>query len=178
MRSSQGNPDEARAARYILKDYVNGKLLFCNPPPGISSADFNEATHARSLMRAVGKKRAPATRVTKNADTFVPSEFISAFTNRNPTSTSSVKSKALDQEFFEKSTVSHRPHILGSVGHGKEFTRLKAFPHQNMVANDGSLLDPQQARLAALSIHEGSGKKHHKKMKRGKQRSGKGYDDD
>ncbi|OAD07173.1 hypothetical protein MUCCIDRAFT_20654, partial [Mucor lusitanicus CBS 277.49] len=35
VRSSQGNPDEARAARYILKDYVNGKLLFCHPPPGI-----------------------------------------------------------------------------------------------------------------------------------------------
>lgn len=174
MRSSQGNPDEARAARYILKDYVNGKLLFCNSPPGISSADFNEATHARSLMRTIGKKRAPATRVTKNADTFVPSELISPFTNR----AGSVKSKALDQEFFEENAVSHRPHILGSAGHGKEFTRLKTFPHQNMVANDGSLLDPQQARLAALSIHEGSGKKHHKKMKRGKQRSGKGYGDD
>jgi large subunit GTPase 1 len=174
MRSSQGNPDEARAARYILKDYVNGKLLFCNSPPGISSADFNEATHARSLMRAIGKKRAPATRVTKNADTFVPSELISPFTNR----AGSVKSKALDQEFFEENAVSHRPHILGSAGHGKEFTRLRTFPHQNMVANDGSLLDPQQARLAALSIHEVSGKKHHKKMKRGKQRSGKGYGDD
>ena len=28
-----GQPDESRAARYILKDYVNGKLLFCQPPP-------------------------------------------------------------------------------------------------------------------------------------------------
>ncbi|EXJ62610.1 hypothetical protein A1O7_03048 [Cladophialophora yegresii CBS 114405] len=26
-------PDESRAARYILKDYVNGKLLYCHPPP-------------------------------------------------------------------------------------------------------------------------------------------------
>lgn len=33
MRSGQGNPDESRAARYILKDYVNGRLLFVHPPP-------------------------------------------------------------------------------------------------------------------------------------------------
>ncbi|OJJ48866.1 hypothetical protein ASPZODRAFT_13604 [Penicilliopsis zonata CBS 506.65] len=31
--TGQGQPDESRAARYVLKDYVNGKLLFCNPPP-------------------------------------------------------------------------------------------------------------------------------------------------
>ncbi|KAL4909436.1 hypothetical protein BDW74DRAFT_146558 [Aspergillus multicolor] len=31
--TGQGNPDESRAARYVLKDYVNGKLLFCHPPP-------------------------------------------------------------------------------------------------------------------------------------------------
>lgn len=178
MRSSQGNPDEARAARYILKDYVNGKLLFCNPPPGASPSTFNEATHIRSLTRAIGKKRAPATRVTKNADTFVASESMPpASGNRGPTSTGSAKSNALDQEFFEKNTMAHWPHILGSAGHGKAFTRPKTFPHQNRVANDGSLLDPQQARLAALSIQADLGKKH-KKIKRGKQRSGKGYDDD
>ncbi|PWW77152.1 hypothetical protein C7212DRAFT_342959 [Tuber magnatum] len=27
-----GNPDDSRAARYVLKDYANGKLLFCHPP--------------------------------------------------------------------------------------------------------------------------------------------------
>ena len=31
-----GQPDESRAARYVLKDYVNGKLLFCHPPPTVS----------------------------------------------------------------------------------------------------------------------------------------------
>lgn len=32
-KTGQGQPDESRAARYILKDYVKGKLLFCHPPP-------------------------------------------------------------------------------------------------------------------------------------------------
>jgi large subunit GTPase 1 len=31
--TGQGIPDESRAARYVLKDYVKGKLLFCMPPP-------------------------------------------------------------------------------------------------------------------------------------------------
>ncbi|OAX84224.1 hypothetical protein ACJ72_01410 [Emergomyces africanus] len=33
-----GQPDESRAARYILKDYVSGKLPFCHPPPTSESA--------------------------------------------------------------------------------------------------------------------------------------------
>ncbi|EHL03563.1 putative Large subunit GTPase 1 [Glarea lozoyensis 74030] len=41
-RTGQGQPDESRAARFILKDYVNGKLLFCQPPPGeIDPLEFN-----------------------------------------------------------------------------------------------------------------------------------------
>ncbi|XP_006873191.1 PREDICTED: large subunit GTPase 1 homolog [Chrysochloris asiatica] len=32
--TAHGQPDQPRSARYILKDYVNGKLLYCHPPPG------------------------------------------------------------------------------------------------------------------------------------------------
>ncbi|KAG8445120.1 hypothetical protein GDO86_010043 [Hymenochirus boettgeri] len=38
--TSHGQPDQPRSARYILKDYVNGKLLYCHPPPGIEPSDF------------------------------------------------------------------------------------------------------------------------------------------
>ncbi|KAI4203949.1 MAG: hypothetical protein LQ348_001362 [Seirophora lacunosa] len=43
-KTGQGQPDESRAARYILKDYVSGKLLFCHPPPHeppIDAREFN-----------------------------------------------------------------------------------------------------------------------------------------
>lgn len=40
--SHKGNPDRPRAARYILKDFVSGKLLFCQPPPGIDAAAFQK----------------------------------------------------------------------------------------------------------------------------------------
>lgn len=41
--SGFGNPDESRASRHILKDYVQGKLLYCHPPPTFSesSSAFN-----------------------------------------------------------------------------------------------------------------------------------------
>lgn len=43
-----GQPDESRAARYVFKDYVNGKLLWVSPPPvaddetPYDSAEFNQ----------------------------------------------------------------------------------------------------------------------------------------
>ena len=43
-----GQPDESRAARYILKDYVSGKLLHCHPPPHdpeIDGKDFNKTLY-------------------------------------------------------------------------------------------------------------------------------------
>lgn len=38
----KGIPDGSRAARLILKDYVNGKLLYCYPPPGYDSEQFQQ----------------------------------------------------------------------------------------------------------------------------------------
>ena len=40
--TGQGQPDESRAARIVLKDYVNGKLLFCHPPPSDPPIDPHE----------------------------------------------------------------------------------------------------------------------------------------
>ncbi|RVX68307.1 hypothetical protein B0A52_07310 [Exophiala mesophila] len=46
--TGHGQPDESRAARYVLKDYVSGKLLYCHPPPvepEIDGAEFNESLY-------------------------------------------------------------------------------------------------------------------------------------
>lgn len=40
--TQRGLPDNPRAARYILKDFVSGKLLYCVPPPTYTESDFNE----------------------------------------------------------------------------------------------------------------------------------------
>lgn len=184
MRSGQGNPDEARAARYILKDYVNAKLLYGHPPPGIAEDDFNEETRQMALIRALGKKRAPTTRVVKGADTFVP-QGGQPSDSGTPSAAgigSSVKSQSLDRDFFaNNSSMSARPHVQGSARHGQEVSRLQTYPHQNAVADDGSALSGRRARIAAVLANAGgeavlNGKKHHKKPKRVKQRSGRGYD--
>ncbi|XP_072428635.1 large subunit GTPase 1 homolog [Chiloscyllium punctatum] len=44
--TAHGQPDQPRAARYILKDYVTGKLLYCHSPPGIDPAHF-QFQHAK-----------------------------------------------------------------------------------------------------------------------------------
>ena len=170
MRSGQGNPDESRSARYVLKDYVNGKLLFCHPPPAISEVAFNQQTHEISLRRVAGKKRAPVTRVTAGADTFVHLNGTQPPSGKDGPLGS--KSRAIDKAFFENNTlVSSRPFIQGSVRHGETYSRATIYPHQNTVANDGT---PLESRTVTGITGEGS--KHHKKAKRAKQRSGKGYD--
>lgn len=40
--TSGGRPDQSRAARIILKDYVSGKLLFCEAPPGVDQEGFHQ----------------------------------------------------------------------------------------------------------------------------------------
>jgi large subunit GTPase 1 len=179
MRSGQGTPDEARAARYILKDYVNGKLLYVHPPPGVDEAVFNQRTHRLALLRAASKKRAPVTRVGKDSDTFIPSHIplpspdsqVSLATARG------IKSQTIDSEFFGNSQMGAI--VRSAKQNGQEFTRARLYPHQNAVADDGTPLSRGNVRLSTIIANAGEqdvSKKHHKKVKRAKQRSGKGYD--
>ena len=48
----KGIPDNPRAARIILKDFVNGKLLFCCAPPGISQVDFHTFPPRQRQLRS------------------------------------------------------------------------------------------------------------------------------
>lgn len=40
--ASSGLPDETRASRTILKDYLSGKLLFCYAPPNVEQEGFSQ----------------------------------------------------------------------------------------------------------------------------------------
>lgn len=39
--TSNGQPDQARSARYVLKDYVNGKLLYAMGPPSVIQSEYH-----------------------------------------------------------------------------------------------------------------------------------------
>lgn len=183
-RAGQGNPDESRAARYILKDYVNAKILYCHPPPGTDGKQFNERTMEIQLRRAAGKKRAPLTRVPKKADT-APNILHASDTGTpsiplSPGTGASSNSRRLDRNFFDSQAMSSRPLTTGK-GAGQAFNgRVKIYPHQNSVTNEGGEISGRRARIAAVleaagGNAPGNGKKHFK-GKRAKARSGKGYD--
>lgn len=155
------------------------KILYCHPPPGITEDEFNEDTRRIILKRAEGKKPAPTTRVVKGADTFVPS--VSSPQPQDgtvvlPAQGVGPKSHRLDQEFF---TNDSSMSSTAFTKNGQGFSRSKLYPHQNSVANDGTTLSGRRARIASVlasaGAEAGAGKKH-KKIKREKQRSGRGYD--
>lgn len=67
-KTSQGNPDVSRAARFILKDYVASKLPYVQSPPNIvSGADFN----AELYVLAGVPKKAPISRVPSTASIYI-----------------------------------------------------------------------------------------------------------
>jgi len=180
-KSGVGNPDEARAARYLLKDYVNAKLLYCHPPPEVDSEGFNETSRDqnRQYLSDIGKKMAPVTRVKKGADTFIePEPAHLGLTPASSRTAQSGRSRALDNAFFEsQSELAARPFVQGSARNGTSFSRTKLYPHQNIVTDDGTVLSGQQARVASVLTAAGGdirgGKKHHK-GRRTKLRTGTG----
>ncbi|TPX52994.1 hypothetical protein SeMB42_g01043 [Synchytrium endobioticum] len=71
-KAGQGNPDEARAARFVLKDFVNGKLLYVVPPPGLKNVlAFAKETEVVMLQRV--KRRNDNS---NNLDHIVPQDSI------------------------------------------------------------------------------------------------------
>ena len=136
------------------------------------------------LQRAAGKKRAPLTRVSKNADT-APNILHAPDTGTpsaplSPSTGASFKSQRLDRDFFDSQAMSSRPLVTGK-GAGQAFNgRVKSYPHQNSVTDLGGEISGRRARIAAVleaagGNAAGNGKKHFK-GKRAKARSGKGYD--
>ncbi|KAH8331875.1 hypothetical protein KR067_000208 [Drosophila pandora] len=78
--TSNGQPDQARSARYVLKDYVNGKLLYSLGPPSVVQEEYH--IFPERQRKAIEESQLPsqqqrAMRIDKS------------------------QSKALDQQFFD-----------------------------------------------------------------------------
>ncbi|RAL59523.1 hypothetical protein DID88_006517 [Monilinia fructigena] len=94
-RTGQGQPDdESRAARHILKDYVNGKLLFCQPPPlDIDPFEFNRELYDEGHLPE--KRRQALASMASSADD--QTSVVDADIIEMP---QGLKSKNLDSTFF------------------------------------------------------------------------------
>ncbi|NWZ14274.1 LSG1 GTPase, partial [Agelaius phoeniceus] len=76
--TSHGQPDQPRSARYVLKDYVNGKLLYCHPPPGIDPNDFqhqHQRCPDRTTLQATGQVKPEKNTKAKQIENVVDKTF-------------------------------------------------------------------------------------------------------
>ncbi|KAI2808687.1 large subunit GTPase 1 [Blomia tropicalis] len=108
--TQRGLPDTSRAARYILKDFVNGKLLFCYAPPTEKQDEYHTYVRKESVNRTVIDQR-----------------LIRAFEGNNLTS------KDFDREYFqEKNSSAHTKGSIGIANHSRNFIQNgnEAFPVQ------------------------------------------------
>jgi large subunit GTPase 1 len=101
-----GQPDESRAARYVLKDYVKGKLLYCHPPPvdpPIDAKAFNRELY--DVNHLPEKRRKHLTAIAAEASeghdesASLMDDDLDAIPI-NPAPMLGAKSKGLDKKFF------------------------------------------------------------------------------
>ncbi|OAA75776.1 ribosome biogenesis GTPase Lsg1 [Akanthomyces lecanii RCEF 1005] len=178
--SGLGQPDQSRAARYVLKDYVNGKLLFVSPPPGIEDAnEFNEELYdeehlpekRRAALAAAAEQLSLADDpLADGASVAGASDMVSI----QPPPAVGPKTRKLDKGFFgAKSAGGHVTQPFnykyteqGALESGKALTGRKA---RTAYALENGL-DPKELAKATSKKHfkggqsNGKGKKSHRTL--------------
>lgn len=186
-KAGQGNPDESRAARFVLKDYVAGKLLYVQPPPNtLSGDDFNAEIY--KLDGLSQKKKAPMSHVPSTASTYIhrpATESTGAFSQQH------TASGKVDTQFFDRSKpvnagVKGARDLAALGARGNVNGKVIMYPFQQRLNDDGTvksdvpagkMLTGRKARLQA-AIDQGldpnetstSSKKHFKGMSKQKTR--------
>ena len=159
--TGQGQPDQSRAARHVLKDYVNGKLLYCHPPPKdppIDGREFNRDLY--NIAHLPQKRRAHLAVEAERAIT--GSEDPSLMDDPDPIPAAPVqgqKTQRLDRKFFGpgQTNAGHvtMPFNYQYSEQGKK--QLAGRKERTMMALEKNI-DPADLRM--------SGKKHFKGNKR------------
>ncbi|CCG81874.1 putative Ribosome biogenesis GTPase Lsg1 [Taphrina deformans PYCC 5710] len=185
-KAGQGNPDESRAARFVLKDYVAGKLLYVEPPPNAEDGEsFNREIY--NLEQMPQKKKAPMSHVPPTASTYIhrgPSEMSRGLHQQH-----SLSGK-VDSSFFEKAKpvnagIKGARDLAARGARGTVNGKVIMYPFQVRLNEDGSeksdvpqgkMLTGRKARLQAaldqgIDPQEASNsKKHFKGMSKQKTR--------
>jgi large subunit GTPase 1 len=172
--TGQGQPDESRAARYILKDYVNGKLLFCQPPPHdpeIDAAEFNRALYDFAHLPARRKRWLQE----HNEDISGPvaphageeTDALASFSVAEPTPREGgARSQQLDKKFFGPGS-GNAGHLRMPFNHqyteqGSKQKQLSGRKERTMVALENDI-DPAELRAGGKKHFKPSRQKQRKK---------------
>lgn len=190
--TGQGQPDESRAARYILKDYVSGKLLFCHPPP-VSDAILEEGEHHEAVDPVEFNKdlydvsHLPANRQAmfshNNSSVGTPSLASEALGNDDDSISISLseastptahpqgaRSRNIDKGFFKTGAVGNAGHLTMPFNH--QYTEQGAKKHKELTGRKQRTMIALEKGVDISEVRGGVGKKHFKGGKRQeKQRS-------
>lgn len=164
MTQGFGAADEPRASRYILKDYVNGKLLYVNPPPHID----NDKPYTKEECKEFNKdlyrfERLPDAR---------KEQLLTAAKNKG------IEVIDLARDLNQLSFSSHH----GGDGKQLQATLIAHGGKQAALYNAAKDLDNEffkmttvQGKLTSpfhkLQLNSENGKKHNKKNKKGKKKA-------
>ncbi|EXJ83845.1 hypothetical protein A1O1_07473 [Capronia coronata CBS 617.96] len=163
--TGHGQPDESRAARYILKDYVNGKLLYCHPPPHdpeIDGNEFNEALYdfahlpAKRQAWLISHSDEAGVGVDRAAETETPPPPSQAASIPKRPQETGKRSKQLDKGFFAPGSGS-AGHLTRPFNHqyteqGLQQKELSGRKARTMIALEKDI-DPSEVRLNGSKKH-------------------------
>jgi large subunit GTPase 1 len=169
-KTGLGQPDESRAARYILKDYVSGKLLFCHPPPIDPPVDPIEFNHELYDVDHLPQRRRAAILARRDSASLVDAGA-SEHSSDSPTAApQGAKTGLLDRRFFGPGT-SHSGHLTMPFNH--------KYSEQGMLASGKQLSGRKQRAMIALErnidpkdVKLSNGKKHYKGGSRRRTKAG------
>ena len=166
-KTGQGQPDESRAARYVLKDYVAGKLLFCHPPSHVNSIDprdFNREIYGIS-PESISQRRPLISDAAGDESLEQATESLSL--NRSRSSLAAPvqgeKSARLDKNFFA-STRGHAGHIAMPFNY--KYSEQGTASSKQLSGRKQRALIALESGIDASELKTMSGKKHFKGRKR------------
>lgn len=183
MTSGMGQPDQSRAARYVLKDYVAGKLLYCDPPPtgDVDEHEFNAELYDVSHLPAKRQEAFVAAMEAASLEGGAgEDDDIISLADFIPAPQQGAKSKNLDKAFFRPPARSaghlskpfnHRYSEQGLQEMGPGAKPISARKMRTMLAMQQGI-DPKDVELMSGKRHFKGGKKPKAKLRTGNNNKG------
>ncbi|KAJ5663414.1 Large subunit GTPase 1 [Penicillium longicatenatum] len=174
-----GQPDESRAARYVLKDYVNGKILFVHPPPvaeGEEPIDPNEFNKDLYDLAHLPERRQAVLAARNGPDYDDLDSDIASFA-KGDNDAPGPRSRNLDSGFFGTATGPSAgrmtlPFNAKNTAQGQEM-------RQNLTGRKERMMIALERGIDVSEVRGGNGKKHFKgNKKRAKAKRNNPVDDD
>ena len=164
-----GQPDESRAARYILKDYVNGKFIFCHPPPSPEGEDaidphqFNAELY--DIAHLPPKRQAILAKTVADVDTDdLDSDIASFITSQNANTETGKLSRNIDTGFFGSATGPSAGRM--TLPFQSQYTAQGQQIRKNLTGRKERMMIALERGVDVSEVRDSGSKKHFKGNKR------------